>query len=85
MSYKTNQPVNSHSWQIPSHHQPDVTESEGWWGWAMIDLLLDVPVMLAQYLLRKVRNGLRRIFWSGMHGLSTTGIPTTPGSTPHRK
>lgn len=58
--------------------QSTVEESEWWWGWAVIDLLTDVPIVLARFLLVRLGNGIRRVIHfqhdrsGGKHGLPFT-------------
>lgn len=62
MSYKVHTPLESYSGQMSSH-QHAVIEAE-WWGWDLIDLLLDIPVMLIKDLFFKLRKGVRRAIFS---------------------
>jgi hypothetical protein len=62
MPYTGDLPVNSRTWQKSSNNQ-EVTDEE-WWGWTLIDLLLEAPVILTKYLLRKIRTRVRRVFCS---------------------
>ncbi len=60
MPYTGDLPVNSRTWQKPSNSH-EVTDEE-WWGWTLIDLVLEVPAILTKYLLRKIRYSVRRVF-----------------------
>jgi hypothetical protein len=42
----------------PFLHAPVVSDSD-WWGWPLLDLLADVPEMLIQYLIIKIRRRVR--------------------------
>lgn len=76
MPYTGDLPVNPRSWQKATQDH-EVIDQE-WWGWAIIDLLLETPLFLTKYFLRKIRYSVRRVFCShqerspGMKAFSIT-------------
>lgn len=36
-------------------------EESEWWGWGVIELLLESPIILSQFLLLRLENGIRRM------------------------